>query len=517
MVVQHHATERWKFLFWGLALSLCGLAAINVVAVLEAIGHDRPARVVVIVQALACLAGLMGLFELRKAFVAMLEAQVRINRQQARAYRQDVVTGALNRAGFIAECEAQLRTRKDGFGYFLHIDLDYLKRINDSLGHAKGDAALRHAAEIARAMAPACAFGRLGGDEFALLVMKRPHKEAIAFANEYLARLAMTVWHQSQPMNLSASIGVALLDPEIAGFDELVHRADLALYESKRNGRAQATLFRPEMVTDLRYARLIERELRAAILLGELELAYQPLYRGDGTLVGFEAQVQWRHSLRGLIAPSEFVPVAERSVLIDLLGEWVLRRACTDMRDYADLDFSVNFSANQFKRDSVVSMVAAVLAETGTAPGRLVIEITENAAMGASEDVRERLAAIRRLGVRIALDDFGAGLSGFAYLQSFPVDAIKVDRAFISKLGTNSASNVLVAALVSVAHASGISVVAEGVETEDQHRLALLAGADVFQGDLLAQPTTLGAIRELCYRPDSTLAALTPRAMASGG
>ena len=158
------------------------------------------------------------------------------------------------------------------------------------------------------------------------------------------------------------------------------------------------------------------------------------------------------------------------------------------MRDYPDLDFSVNFSANQFKRDSVVTMVAAVLAETGTSPERLVIEITESAAMGASEDVQERLTAIRNLGVRIALDDFGAGFSGFAYLQSFPVDAIKVDRAFISKLGTNSASNVLVAALVSVAHASGIRVVAEGVESEAQLKQLQKMGCDTIQGFYFSRP-----------------------------
>ncbi|NDW06859.1 putative bifunctional diguanylate cyclase/phosphodiesterase [Jiella pacifica] len=437
-----------------------------------------------------------GLFAMRRTFLSILAEEDRINRDRARTYRHDSVTGALNRAAFIDLCETALRTRKPGCGYFLHIDLDYLKRINDSLGHAKGDAALRHAAEIARGLAPDSAFGRLGGDEFALLVMNRPHGEAMAFAERYLAQLAMTFWHESQPMSLSASIGLARIEPDVVGFDELVHRADLALYESKRNGRGQATMFEDEMLRELRHTRRVERDLRAAILLGELELVYQPLATANGSIVACEALVRWRHSLRGVIPPAEFIPVAERTILIDHLGEFVLRRACLDMQAFPELMFGVNFSANQFKRDGVVSMVEAVLAETGTSPSRLVLEITESMAMSDDEDVRRRLTALRGRGVRIALDDFGAGFTGFAYLQSFPVDAIKIDRSFVSKLGTNSASNVLVTALVNVAHAAGIRVVAEGVETEEQHRLAKAAGADMFQGFLLARPMGLTALGE---------------------
>ena len=493
----HHPTERWNLLFWSLATSVAALSMISVLMLVAIFGLDRFFTSILVVQAVLGVLVLAGLFELRRVFIAIRASQDQINRQQSLAYRHDTVTLALNRAAFIAACESQLRERKDGHGYFLHIDLDYLKRINDSHGHARGDAALKHAADIARALAPGCAFGRLGGDEFALLVMRRPHAEAMVFANQYLSQLAMTVWHENQPMNLSASIGVAAVDSEISGFDELVHRADLALYESKRNGRAQATMFKAVMVTDLRHGRLIERELRAAILLGELELAYQPVFRGDGSIAGCEALVRWRHSLRGLISPADFIPVAERSVLIDLLGEWVMRQACRDMSEFPDRYFSVNFSANQFKRDTVVQMVEAVLAETGTAPGRLVIEITESMAMSTGDDVRQRLARLRELGLKIALDDFGAGFSGFAYLQSFPVDTIKIDRAFVSRLGSNDASNVLVSALVSVAHASDIRVVAEGVETEEQLRLARLAGADLYQGFHLARPMAIGEIRRL--------------------
>nr|WP_246753837.1 bifunctional diguanylate cyclase/phosphodiesterase [Jiella flava] len=427
----------------------------------------------------------------------IIREQEAIYREQAQGFRCDEVTGALARAPLIADCEEALRDRQTGFGYFLHIDLDYLKQINDSYGHAKGDVALRHAANIAKAVAPSAIFGRLGGDEFAMLVAEQPHSEALSFANRYLAQLSMTVWHENQPMNLSASIGVALVLPEIASFDELVHRADLALYESKRNGKAQATLFEVEMMRDHRHTRLIERELRAAILLNELELAYQPLFDGNQEMVGCEALVRWRHSLRGVIPPSDFIPVAERSVLIDLLGEWVLRRACRDMKAFPNLCFNVNFSPNQFKRDNVVAMVEAVLAESGIPAERLVVEITESTAMSDRADVKARLNSLRELGVKIALDDFGAGFSGFAYLQAFPVDIIKIDRAFVSKLGATAASDVMVTALVSVAHAFDVKVVAEGIETESQLELGKLAGADVFQGFFLSRPLSLAGIEAL--------------------
>lgn len=507
-MVHPRQPERLTHGFWSIVIVVGMMVLLQAVTAWAYCDLHRLVGWILGLQAAIGVVVFVGLFELRRTFVSIVAEKDRVYHDQARTYRHDSVTGALSRAAFIELCDRDLRTRKAGCGYFLHIDLDYLKRINDSLGHAKGDAALRHAAEIAKGLAPTAAFGRLGGDEFALLVMNRPHGEAMAFAERYLSQLAMTFWHESQPMSLSASVGLARIEPEIAGFDELVHRADLALYESKRNGRGQATMFEDEMLRDLRHTRMVERELRAAILLGELELAYQPLTVADGSVVGCEALVRWRHSLRGVIPPSEFIPVAERSILIDALGEFVLRRACRDMQAFPELVVGVNFSANQFKRDGVVSMVEAILAETGTAPWRLAIEITESMAMSDDEEVRRRLSALRRLGVKIALDDFGAGFTGFAYLQSFPVDTIKIDRSFVTKLGTNSASNVLVTALVNVAHAAGIRVVAEGVETEEQHRLARAAGADLFQGFHLARPMGLAALREHLAEPNAASLAL---------
>ncbi|MBP0616237.1 putative bifunctional diguanylate cyclase/phosphodiesterase [Jiella mangrovi] len=500
--------------FWAIVVTVAVVALLSLVTACELFELHRSVSSVLWVQLAASLAALVGLFQMRKSLRQLLAELKDAHRRQASVYRRDAVTGALNRAAFIAECERAMHNRKEGSGYFLQIDLDYLKRINDSMGHAKGDAALRHAADIAHAMAPGTVFGRLGGDEFALLVAKRPYDEALGFANRYLAQLAMTFWHEGQPMNLSASIGVAPIECDISGFDELMHHADLALYESKRKGRGQATLFTQSMLSDLRHARLIERELRAAILLDELELAYQPLFRADGALHACEALVRWRHPLRGLVPPSDFVPVAERSVMIDLLGEWVLRRACRDMLDFPGLIFGVNFAPSQFKRDSVVSMVETVLGETGADPSRLVIEITESMAMSDREDVRQRLEALRRLGVKIALDDFGAGFSGFAYLQSFPVDTIKIDRAFVSKLGTSHASDVMVTALVNVAHAYRVNVVAEGIETEEQHTLAKLAGAELFQGYLLDRPMGIAALKErYAVRTQSS----GPKELASSG
>ena len=517
---RHH--KRLKHSFWSIVTVTAMMTLLEAVTAYAFFELDRAFTWIFALQAVAGTLVCAGLFEMRRTFGSIVAAKEKVNRDQAQIYCYDSVTGALSRAAFIEACEKGLRARQVGCGFFLHIDLDYLKRINDGLGHAKGDAALRHAATVAKALAPDSAFGRLGGDEFALLVMKRPHDEAMAFAEHYLSRLAMTFWHEGQPMSLSASIGLARIEPEVAGFDDLVHRADLALYESKRKGRGRATLFEEDMLRDLRQTRMVERDLRAAILLGELELAYQPLSSADGGIVACEALVRWRHSLRGVIPPSEFIPVAERTTLIDQLGEFVLRRACCDMKEFPGLSFGVNFSANQFKRDGVVSMVAAILAETGTDPRRLAIEITESMAMSDGEDVRKRLEALRSLGVKISLDDFGAGFSGFAYLQTFPVDSIKIDRSFVAKLGTSSVSSVLVSALVNVAHAVGVNVVAEGVETEEQHRLAVAAGADLFQGFHLARPMSLAALRDHVARQEAgglprSGAASAPRILSFAG
>jgi len=459
----------------------------------------------------AVLAVLIALFwagRLHRLVVKLFRHMETSEIEQARAHERDVATGALTRRVFIASCERCLKSLAPATGYALIlVDMDHLKQINDAYGHDMGDAALRHLTTVAEQVVPSAILGRVGGDEFALLTECGKPEAARQLAGRFLTELDRTVYHAGRPLNLSASIGIAFAPDDSSFFGELMHFADLALYESKRNGRAQATLFETEMLRDQKQNRFIERELRAAILLNELELAYQPIVDGDGALYACEALVRWRHPARGIIAPMDFIPIAEQSLLIDLLGEWVFRRACLDGLAADPLFVGVNFSASQLKRDDVVSMVERVLFETGMPARRVVIEITESVAMNANENVLRRLRALRALGLRISLDDFGTGYSGFSYLRSFPIDSIKIDRSFVTKLGASEADDVLITALASVANAMGLSIVAEGIETEEQMLLARMAGCKLLQGYHIARPQPWSAIEGMLAGAPPTEAA----------
>lgn len=440
-------------------------------------------------------ATLLLMAHLRRRVIAIHREREALREREAYGHSHDDATGALTRASFLAACDERFRKTEAGESHaLLLIDLDYLKQINDAFGHEIGDAALRRLSSVAEAVAPDAFFGRLGGDEFALLQHGSPER-AVAVASRFLADLAQTVNCAGRSISLSASIGIACASGPRIAIDEMMRHADLALYESKRGGRAQATLFDIEMLRDQNRDRFIERELRAAILMDELELAYQPIVGVENELRACEALIRWRHPVRGVIAPSDFVPVAEHSLLIDMLGEWVLRRACRDFAEEPQIKVGVNFSASQFKRDDVVSMVERVLRETGMPATRLVIEITESVAMNASEAVLERLRRLRAMGIRVALDDFGAGHCGFSYLRNFPVDSIKIDRSFVGKLAESEVDRTILLALTQVSHALGLRIVAEGIETEDQRLIAGVAGCNFFQGYHIARPQPFAQLR----------------------
>ncbi|MEF2552645.1 bifunctional diguanylate cyclase/phosphodiesterase [Aurantimonas sp. A2-1-M11] len=472
----------------GWLLAILGLAALGL---FEADGEDPLMTRILAAMAVVAVIALASACWQHRLEIELFRQKAVTDRQNAQIHERDAATGALTRRVFISRCGERLKSVPGSGGHaLLLIDLDHLKQINDAYGHDMGDAALRHLASVAGRLFPGSIIGRVGGDEFALLTQCASPIGATRLAGRFLSELDRTVYHSGRPMNLSASIGIACACAcgDTALFDDLMQYADLALYQSKRNGRAQATLFESEMLRDQKHIRYIERELRAAILLNELELAYQPIVRVDGTLHGLEALVRWRHPLRGVIPPVDFVPIAEQSMLIDLLGEWVFRRACRDGMGAGSLSIGVNFSASQLKRDDVVAMVDRVLAETGMPASRIVIEITESVAMNANEHVIRRLTALRALGVRISLDDFGTGFCGFSYLRTFPIDSLKIDRSFVARLGDSEAENVLITALASVANAMGLSLVAEGIETAEQMVLATTAGCRLLQGYHIARP-----------------------------
>lgn len=408
--------------------------------------------------------------------------------ERMRRLDADPLTGALARGAFLSRLRAEIAAGAPLS--LLLIDVDHFKSVNDSHGHAAGDAILQRLVEVAARTFPGETLGRLGGDEFAIVLRQGP-ADARGAAERLIDILREPRPLDGRPIAIEVSIGLAGAPDHGSFEDELMLHADLALYESKRRGRACATAFDETMRQDRKQRRFIERELRAAILLDELDLHYQPLVDTRGLVAGVEALVRWRHPLRGTIMPGDFISVAEQSPLIDALGEWVLRRACRDADALPGRFVSVNLSGAQLKRDGFVETVRRVLAETGCAPERFTFEITETVAVSATPGVLARIQALRAMGLRIALDDFGSGNMGLSALRALPVDGIKIDRSYVQAMASDEIASIVVSALGAIGRARGVPVVAEGIETEAHLAMAKAAGCSLFQGYGIARPAPL--------------------------
>jgi diguanylate cyclase (GGDEF)-like protein len=450
-------------------LSKHGLAALS-------LGLMAPALVVVI------RARIMLSWRLQMAGIA--------ERDRDRLLTTDALTGAVTRETFMAALQAAVSEGRRRAVSLLLIDVDHFKGLNDAFGHPFGDLVLRELVTTAKAAFPGAPIGRLGGDEFGVLLSGRPC-ETLAQAERFLSTLRLPRSIAGRPLGIGASLGLATVPDHTDFADDLMLFADLALYESKRSGRNRVTAFDGSMMQDQQQQRFIERELRAAILLDELEVHYQPIVGLDGQVTGAEALVRWRHPVRGMMMPGEFIAVAERSLLIDMLGEWVLRRVCRDLPDLPGQSVSVNVSGAQLKRDALVEMVERVLTETGTPARRLIFEITETVAVAQTPCIARRLARLRTMGTRIALDDVGTGHTGFQSLHRMPVDIIKIDRSYVQALGTDPVASILVSALSAIGRARGIEIVAEGIETEDHLALAKAGGCSLFQGYHIGRPAPI--------------------------
>ncbi len=411
---------------------------------------------------------------------------------------RDVLTNVLNRETFVSEAKQALEARaKSRFFALFLVDVDHFKQVNDTHGHPSGDRVLIFVAETLRAHFPSARVGRLGGDEFAVLI---EHSDPITakWAHEacskFAAGLAGKVDIGAQRISVSSSIGIALAPDHGKTWSSLVINADMALYASKKGGRACSTLFEENMLTDIRNEKALVRELRAAMLLRHLRVAYQPIVDVNGRLIGFEALLRWRHALRGVIPPDVFIPVAERALMIGEIGNYVLRQVCEDLPRLPDVKVSVNLSANQIAMPALQEKMLSILAETGTDPRRIVLEITESASLAANERIASQISALQDAGFRIALDDFGMGYSEFNQLRALPYDVIKIDKSYICALGTDHVTDVFVSAVVEIARRSGKNVVAEGIETEDDLLRANAAGCDRFQGYYFGKPVFLESI-----------------------
>ncbi|BAS00926.1 diguanylate cyclase/phosphodiesterase with PAS/PAC sensor [Blastochloris viridis] len=444
--------------------------------------------------------GALLIFLLRDVDKAARELAASEGRSRALA-TSDPLTGVANRLAFFEVLQEQTRKARRGGGFALMlVDLDRFKEVNDTFGHQTGDRLLM---DVARRLREVCgAFvnvARIGGDEFAVLVDGPISRElASRFAVRIVEELSRSVPIDGKQIEIGASIGIALSPEHGAEQHLLVHRADLALYVAKSSGRGRVTVYDADLEKDSRHRRFIERELRAAILTGELLVEYQPVYAAtDNVLTGVEALVRWRHALRGVIPPSDFIPIAEETGLIHKLGAAVLERACEDARRWPGLTVAVNLSPIQVLKGDIESTVKRILQATEVAPERLVLEITEGVLI---EDPEMALAVINRLralGCRVALDDFGTGYSSFGYLKRFTFDKLKIDQSFVRDLADSADSAMIVHAIVSLARGLGMTVVAEGVETPEQVRFLQASGCHELQGYLLGRPMRATAIDHL--------------------
>lgn len=412
--------------------------------------------------------------------------------------RLDPLTGALSRSRFLEAYEAALfRHRKSGSVALVVIDMDHFKQINDSFGHPAGDQVLEFSVRAARAAFHDATIGRLGGDEFALFIAYDEDIGASYLAdacNALLSELSQGIHIDHRRLGLSASMGVAMAPRDDTNMGVLMSYADMALYQSKREGRARWTIFAKDILGDVRHERFLERELRAAILLRQLSVFYQPIVDTDGKLNSLEALVRWDHPVRGRMNPSTFVPVAEKTNLIHDLGLFVLAQVCRDLPGLPDVPVYVNVSARQlrfgeFKRDYL-----GVLAEHEVEPRRIVLEITESSSLETSDGFIRLIEGLRGAGFRIALDDFGLGYSEFNQLRKLPFDIIKIDKSFIQNLAHDRVTDVFVNAVVQVADHLDRTVIAEGIESADDRIRAEIAGCRLFQGFHYMAPVERGDV-----------------------
>jgi diguanylate cyclase (GGDEF)-like protein len=430
---------------------------------------------------------------------------------QQRAF-QDPLTGLPNRKLFedrLAHAVARIERSAEHVAErnqerlaVLFVDLDGFKPVNDSFGHGAGDVVLKEAARRLNAVArDSDTVARVGGDEFLLLMEDVSNvADCATLARRLVERLRRPFNIGDRPVEIGASIGIAVF-PDHGRGDKLVAQADAAMYSAKRAGGNTFVVFEAHMDGDALEQLSLQNDLRHAVERGELELHYQPKIDGlRGQIHGVEALLRWHHPTRGMLGPVMFIPLAERFGLINGLGQWVIEETCRQIRDWAEVGVrmrvAINLSVHQLREADLVQRIERALAQNRVDPGCLLCEITESVAMEDIKATQKAFEGLARVGVFLSIDDFGTGYSSLSYLRQLPAKQLKIDRSFVKDLQSSSDARAVVDAVVRLAHALGLRVVAEGVETEDQRDVLLGMGCDELQGFLYARPMPASALMD---------------------
>jgi len=425
--------------------------------------------------------------------------------------RYDALTGLPNRALFRDQMDVAVTSLRRRGPFAIHfIDLDEFKEVNDTLGHPCGDELLCVVADRLRnAVSGSDVVARFGGDEFVVLQYPMSHpNDAAALAERLVAALAEPFQISGNEVVIGASIGIALAPRDGSDADSLLKNADMALYRAKSDGRRAWRFFEQGMDVMAQARRSLQLDLRSALAANVLKVHYQPLYNLRSKRISTcEALLRWPHPLRGMVSPAEFIPVAEEMGLIVEIGDFVLREACLECATWpGDVNVAVNLSAIQFRRGNIAKSIADALAGAGLSPGRLEIEITESVFLDDTELTRHWLGELQKMGVRISLDDFGTGYSSLSYLHSFPLNKVKIDRSFLQGLNTSHRPLKLLHGVARLSADLGMSVVVEGIETEEQ--LALVAqepSVEEVQGFLIGAAMPGVEVRKMLVAPSERL------------
>ena len=426
--------------------------------------------------------------------IETLATKQQLEEQLVHMAHHDSLTQLPNRLLLRGRLEQELtHARRGEHLAILCLDLDQFKNVNDTLGHPIGDRLLQAvAARMLECVRPTDIVARLGGDEFAIVQVgaSEPHSSTI-LAERLIDAMSQPFELDGHNVVIGTSIGIALAPSDGLKSEALIKSADMALYRAKTDGKGVFRFFEPEMDAKMQARRTLELDLRLALVKSEFEIFYQPLVNlATNEVSGFEALLRWNHPTRGLVPPSDFIPMAEEIGLIVPMGEWVVRNACLEAAGWPEgIKVAVNLSPAQFKSKGLALAVTSALAQSGLAPQRLELEITESVLLVESDATLTTLHQLRDLGVKISMDDFGTGYSSLSYLRSFPFDKIKIDQSFVHGLAEGPDSIAIVRAVSGLGKNLGMATTAEGVETVEQLRQLRLEGCTEVQGYLFSRPT----------------------------